>query len=109
MSDRPNSRTGTQTVQYIESDARCLLDGFYTINCAIPKQVRIKNYPKSPTTLGEKIRKHRIDQGLLVKDLAQILSVTDDTITGWENRGVLPGGGNLIKVNAFLGVLGNQN
>ncbi|MGZ3835904.1 MAG: helix-turn-helix transcriptional regulator, partial [Mucilaginibacter sp.] len=38
-----------------------------------------------PQTLGEHIKKIRIDKGLLQKEVAEILSVSEDTITYWEN------------------------
>jgi DNA-binding transcriptional regulator YiaG len=54
------------------------------------KQLFIKNYPASPKTLGERIRKARMDAGLQIKELAGMLGVTEDTVINWEIRGMKP-------------------
>jgi DNA-binding XRE family transcriptional regulator len=59
-------------------------------------------YPKEPKNLGEKIRKARMDRGLMVKELADIIGVTEDTIINWELRNIKPRGENAKKVCAFL-------
>ena len=59
-------------------------------------------YPKNPQTLGERIRKARMDKGLLIRELAALLRVTEDTVINWEIRGIKPEGRNLEKVKAFL-------
>ena len=60
------------------------------------------DYPKEPKTLGERIRKVRMDKDLLIKDLAEIIGVTEDTIINWEIRNIQPRGKSLEKLNAFL-------
>jgi transcriptional regulator with XRE-family HTH domain len=47
-------------------------------------------YPKNPKTLGERIRKARMDRGLKIKELAELIGVTPDSIINWEIRGVRP-------------------
>ena len=47
-------------------------------------------YPKNPQTLGERIRKARMDRGMKIKELASQLGVTDDTVINWEVRGIKP-------------------
>lgn len=59
-------------------------------------------YPIKPKTFGQKLRKKRMDLGLQIKDLAQFLSVDQDTIINWELRNVKPGRQNLKKVQEFL-------
>ncbi|MCA5005990.1 helix-turn-helix domain-containing protein [Sphingobacterium bovistauri] len=44
------------------------------------------NVPVNPQTLGEHIRKRRIELRLLQKDLAAIFNVSEDSITYWENN-----------------------
>jgi DNA-binding XRE family transcriptional regulator len=41
--------------------------------------------PVNPQTVGEHIRKVRIERGLSQKEVAAIIRVCEDTITGWEN------------------------
>ena len=42
------------------------------------------SYPSNPISLGEKIRKRRMDLKLLQKDVAEICEVTEDSIANWE-------------------------
>jgi transcriptional regulator with XRE-family HTH domain len=44
-----------------------------------------QDYPLHPQTLGEHIKKVRMDKGLLQKEVAEIMNVSEDTITYWEN------------------------
>jgi len=48
------------------------------------------NYPKNPKTFGERLRKFRKDRGLSMRELAEELGVTEDTVINWEVRGVRP-------------------
>lgn len=41
-------------------------------------------YPTSLNTLGDHLRKVRLDRGLSQPQVAKLLKVTPDTITGWE-------------------------
>lgn len=59
-------------------------------------------YPKNPQTLGEKIRKARMDKGLMVKELAEIIGVTEDTVINWEIGNIKPKGRNLERVEDFI-------
>lgn len=43
-----------------------------------------------------------MDKGLLIRELASQLGVTEDTVINWEIRGIMPVGRNLEKVKAFL-------
>jgi transcriptional regulator with XRE-family HTH domain len=47
-------------------------------------------YPRYPRTLGEYIRKWRMEQGLLIRELAGRVGVTDDTVINWEIRDKIP-------------------
>jgi len=59
-------------------------------------------YPKNPQNLGEKIRKARMDKGLMIKELASRLGVTEDAVINWEIRGIKPEGRNTERLKAFL-------
>lgn len=48
----------------------------------LPKEA----YPANPKTIGEHIRKRRMDLGLMQKEVAGIIGVTESTIWNWENR-----------------------
>lgn len=48
------------------------------------------SYPKNPTSIGEHIRKKRIELKLFQKDLADLFGVSEDCITYWENNRSTP-------------------
>jgi transcriptional regulator with XRE-family HTH domain len=41
-------------------------------------------YPTELNTLGDHLRKVRLDRDLSQSDIARLLNVTTDTVTGWE-------------------------
>ena len=43
-------------------------------------------YPKEMKTLGDHLRKRRLDLGLLQREVADRLGVTKDTIHNWESN-----------------------
>lgn len=59
-------------------------------------------YPKNPRTLGQKIRKARMDKGLFIRQLASQIGVTEDTVINWEIRGRKPVGRNMERVKRFF-------
>ncbi|MFH1778795.1 MAG: helix-turn-helix transcriptional regulator [Candidatus Omnitrophota bacterium] len=63
------------------------------------------DYPKEPKTLGERIRKVRMDKGLMIKEVAEMLGVTEDTVINWELRGRKPRGRSLERVRKLFGIL----
>jgi len=72
------------------------------LNIPIPKHIFNEDYPVDPKTFGERLRKSRMDFGLLIKDLAALIGVTEDTIINWELRGINPIGKNVKKVIDLL-------
>lgn len=56
----------------------------------IPKEILNDNYPAEPKTFGERPRKARMDAGLRISELAELVGVTGDTIINWELRGMRP-------------------
>ena len=61
-------------------------------------------YPKNPQTLGEKIRKARMDRGLLIRELASQLGVTEDTVINWEVRDIKPREDDIERIKDFIGI-----
>jgi len=75
---------------------------FYALAKATEKPRKIK-YNSNPQTIGEHIRKKRVENGLDQRDVAAMLNTCTDTITGWENgrsKPVISWYPNIIK---FLG------
>lgn len=62
-----------------------------------------KAYPKELLTLGDHLRKRRLDLGLLQRELAARFHVDEMTINGWELGHYLPHVGQLPKIIEFLG------
>jgi DNA-binding XRE family transcriptional regulator len=53
-----------------------------TISASKPKE----NYPRSLQTLGDHLKKRRLDLGLLKREVAAVLGVCPETITLWEEN-----------------------
>ena len=66
------------------------------------KKRRISGIPANPKTIGEHIRKVRLERGLLQKDLAKILKVSEDSISKWENNKNRPRKSQFSKIEDFL-------
>ena len=49
-------------------------------------------------TIGEKIKKLRIEKGLSVADFAQLIDVTERTIYRWESNQIIPSNLYLSKI-----------
>ncbi|HUF75471.1 MAG TPA: helix-turn-helix domain-containing protein [Longimicrobiales bacterium] len=60
-------------------------------------------YPKDPRTLGEHLRRRRIDLGLTQRAVAQQLVVDPWTILNWERGKTRPGARHLARLTGFLG------
>ncbi|WP_221262205.1 helix-turn-helix transcriptional regulator [Mucilaginibacter sp. AK015] len=52
----------------------------------IVKKPLSKGIPLNPQTLGDHIRKVRIERGLLQKSVADTIGVCEDALTFWENN-----------------------
>ena len=62
-------------------------------------------YPAELKTLGDYFRKTRLDLGLSQTDVAKMLNVTTDTITGWELNRHKPTARFAKSIIAFLGYI----
>jgi transcriptional regulator with XRE-family HTH domain len=65
----------------------------------------LRRYPASPKTLGEHLRKKRIDLSMSMAQLAKLLGVgmTKTAIEKWENNQNHPTPTNRIRIIEFLG------
>jgi len=43
-----------------------------------------------------------MDKGLMIKELAEQIGVTEDTVINWEIRGIKPAGKSMERVRGFL-------
>ncbi len=62
-----------------------------------------ESYPKTLKTLGDHLRKRRLDLKLFQKDVANIIGVDTNSITNWEKNRNRPRLYLLPKVFEFLG------
>jgi DNA-binding XRE family transcriptional regulator len=60
-------------------------------------------YPLELRTLGDHIRKRRLDLKLFQKEVARLIGVDEVTIWNWENNKVKPTHWRLPKIIKFLG------
>lgn len=60
-------------------------------------------YPTSLNTLGDHLRKVRLDRGLSQPQVAKVLKVTPDTVTGWELNRHQPPARLAKRIIRFLG------
>ncbi len=72
----------------------------YRLRAEIPK---ISRYPLKLKTIGDHIRKRRLDLGLEQKEVARTLGVSSWTISNWETKSVEPETRLIPKVIEFLG------
>ena len=59
-------------------------------------------YPARPVTIGDHIRKKRMDLGLIQREVAEIIGVTESSIWNWKH-GVEPEQHHNPKIIKFLG------
>ncbi len=75
---------------------------FSTLKKTLKKPISV-HYPENPITLGDHIRRQRIDRKLLQEDVAKAIGVSTDCITNWENNRNTPQIQFLPKIIEFLG------
>jgi transcriptional regulator with XRE-family HTH domain len=74
------------------------------VRCPIgPYFTEKKGYPTSPKTIGEMIRKRRLDLGLLQREATEQLGCDKMTIVNWERGHTTPQVAHMARVIAFLG------
>jgi transcriptional regulator with XRE-family HTH domain len=60
-------------------------------------------YPKEIKTLGDHIRKRRLDLGLFQKDVARQIGVTEESVYNWETNRTEPEVRLIPRIIEFLG------
>jgi len=59
------------------------------------------DYPERPRSLGERLRRIRLDLRLQVKQVAAAIDVCETAIANWERRGVVPTPRLLERIREF--------
>ena len=60
------------------------------LHCLGPHEKRVKGYPDAPKTLGEHLRKSRLDLGETQEQAASRFGVTFTSYNGWEADRIAP-------------------
>ena len=68
-----------------------------------PYFTRVKGYPANPTTIGEAIRKRRLDLDLRQIDVAKIIGCHELTVVHWEKGYREPRINHMAGIMQFLG------
>jgi transcriptional regulator with XRE-family HTH domain len=74
-----------------------------TLRAKKPQIEEFPRYPEKLETLGDYIRKRRLDLKLTAKQLGKILHVDMDTVYSWEYHKTNPNPRRLSKIIEFLG------
>jgi DNA-binding XRE family transcriptional regulator len=72
----------------------------YKISYSLAIILRLSLYPDQ--TLGERIKKWRLEQGLIQRDMAKMIGVDEMSIVNWETGKTEPRKMNLEKLKAIL-------
>ena len=67
------------------------------------KALKPKETDLEPHTVGDHVRKHRLELGLTQKATAKLLEVTQFSVINWEKRGMTPPTTTMGRVIRFLG------
>lgn len=59
-------------------------------------------YPTELITVGDHLRKTRLNRGLHQKDVAKLIGVSDETINNWENNHTSPQISKMKMIDDFL-------
>jgi transcriptional regulator with XRE-family HTH domain len=71
-----------------------------TLKCPKPRR---KDYPEEPKTLGEHLKRRRLDLGLRQRDVAVEIGVTAETFCKWELGRAEPLARLIPAIHRFLG------
>jgi len=75
----------------------------YGVRCRIgPYFMRAKGYPANPRTIGEAIRKRRLDLGLRQVGVAKLIGCDKTSVVNWEKGHTTPRSNKIAAVETFL-------
>ena len=68
------------------------------------KAPKLRGYPENPSTLGEHLKKRRMDLGLLQREVADRIGTNEATVTNWERGRTAPALQWMPRIIDFLGI-----
>ena len=66
------------------------------------KKPKPRGFPEVPETLGDRIRRRRMELGLLQREVAGFIGVDESTVWNWEANRVHPSPRYLSRILEFL-------
>jgi transcriptional regulator with XRE-family HTH domain len=79
------------------------------VRCPIgPYFTKVKGHPAKPRTVGEAIRKRRLDLGLRQIDVGKIIGCNQISVLNWEKGHTQPQSNKMAGVERFLNVEGEK-
>jgi DNA-binding transcriptional regulator YiaG len=75
---------------------------FWNVDVSL-KNPFLRGFSKEVKTIGDHLRKKRIELGLLQKDVSSMLNVCEDTVMYWENNRAKPMIHHIPLIIEFLG------
>lgn len=76
--------------------------------CFVAKKPSYKDYPKELNTLGDHLRKVRLDRNMSQSDVAEVIGADTDTITCWELNRNTPTAKCSKKIIEFVGYIPSE-
>jgi len=73
-----------------------------------PHYIRVKGYSTEPRSIGEAIRKRRLDLNLRQVDAAKSIGCNEMTIVNWEKGHTVPRRKRYFAIRAFLGPMARE-
>jgi len=67
------------------------------------RRPRPKGYPEAPETVGQYLKRRRLDLGMLQKEAAKVLGTNPLVYGSWERGQVVPGANQMARIVRFLG------
>jgi transcriptional regulator with XRE-family HTH domain len=97
-----SANTGTRESDHYEihKDRGSSTICYVTLSATKPKD---RSYPAELNTIGDHLRKRRLDLGLLQREVAERIGVTKCTIQYWETNRVVPALRFRPRIAVFLG------
>ncbi|MFX1487423.1 MAG: helix-turn-helix domain-containing protein [Promethearchaeota archaeon] len=84
------------------------LPSTYLVTRDIPLYIFNPSFPAEPATLGDVIRKLRIEQGMLQRELAEAIGVNETSVYNWENSRTRPKGKYVKRIEEYFSVTLNN-
>lgn len=73
------------------------------LSCLGPHEKKVKGYPQMPQSLGDHLRRRRLDLGVTQEQAGARFGISFAAYNGWEGGRVSPGIGKWPKIINFLG------